>query len=111
MKALTLWPAEILGVDKQLGSIENGKIANVIVTDGSPLALTTHVKHVIIHGREVSLDNRHLACTRNTARVRRATPRRRPARPRTPAEVTRAAVREGDAALLRGHVHIDLRLS
>ncbi len=61
MKALTLWPAEILGVDKQLGSIETGKIANVIVTDGSPLALNTNVKHVIISGRDVSLENRHLA--------------------------------------------------
>ncbi len=61
MKAITLWPAEILGFDKQLGSIETGKIGNVIVTDGSPLALTTNVKHLIIAGRDVSLDNRHLA--------------------------------------------------
>jgi imidazolonepropionase-like amidohydrolase len=60
IKALTLWPAEILGVGKQLGSIETGKVADVIVTDGSPLALTTDVKHVIIGGREVSRENRHL---------------------------------------------------
>jgi len=61
MKALTLWPAEILGVDAKLGSVETGKIADVIVTDGSPLALTTSVKHLIISGHEVALDNRHLA--------------------------------------------------
>jgi imidazolonepropionase-like amidohydrolase len=61
MKALTLWPAEILGVDGKLGSVETGKIADVIVTDGSPLALTTSVKHLIISGHEVALDNRHLA--------------------------------------------------
>jgi imidazolonepropionase-like amidohydrolase len=61
MKALTLWPAEILGVDKQLGSLETGKIANVIVTDGSPLALNTDVKHLVIAGHEVSLENKHLA--------------------------------------------------
>lgn len=61
MKAITLWPAEILGVDKQLGSIEAGKIGNVIVTDGSPLALNTNIKHLIIAGRDVSLENRHLA--------------------------------------------------
>lgn len=61
MKALTIWPAEMFGVDKKLGSIEAGKIADVIVTDGSPLVLTTNVKHLIIAGREVSTDNRHLA--------------------------------------------------
>ena len=61
IKAITLWPAEMLGVDKQLGSIETGKIGNVIVTDGNPLALTTNVKHLIIAGRDVSLENRHLA--------------------------------------------------
>jgi len=61
MKAITLWPAEMLGVDKQLGSIETGKIGNLIVTDGNPLALTTNVKHLIIAGRDVSLENRHLA--------------------------------------------------
>ncbi|HET6349691.1 MAG TPA: amidohydrolase family protein [Candidatus Krumholzibacteria bacterium] len=61
LKAVTLWPAEILGVDKQLGSIEAGKIANVIVTDGSPLAIRTQIRHLIIAGKEVPLDNKHLA--------------------------------------------------
>lgn len=61
MKALTIWPAEMFGVEKKLGSIEAGKIADIIVTDGSPLAITTSVKHLIIAGREVSTDNRHLA--------------------------------------------------
>jgi len=61
MKALTIWPAEMFGVEKKLGSIEAGKIADVIVTDGSPLVVTTSVKHLIIAGREVSTDNRHLA--------------------------------------------------
>lgn len=61
MKAITLWPAEIFGVDKELGTIEAGKIADLIVTDGSPLALTTNVRHLVIAGREVSLDNKHLS--------------------------------------------------
>jgi imidazolonepropionase-like amidohydrolase len=60
MKALTLWPAGMFGVEKQLGSIEAGKIADLIVTDGSPLALTTDVRHLIIAGRDVSLENKHL---------------------------------------------------
>lgn len=61
LKAVTLWPALMLGVDKKLGSIETGKIADLIVTDGDPLLIRTNVKHLIIAGREVSLANKHLA--------------------------------------------------
>ena len=59
MKALTLWPAEMLGLGDQLGSIDPGKVANLIVTDGSPLEMTFQVRHLIIAGREVSTANRH----------------------------------------------------
>jgi len=60
LRAMTLNPAEILGVDKDLGSIEAGKIANLIVTDGDPLQIRTLIKHVLIAGSEVSTDNKHL---------------------------------------------------
>jgi len=59
LKALTIWPAEMFGVDDRLGSIEVGKNANLIVTDGDPLLVRTQVHHLIIDGREVSTDNRH----------------------------------------------------
>ena len=59
LRALTLYPAEMLGMDDKLGTIEPGRIANLIVTDGSPLEITTQVHHVVIAGREVSTDNRH----------------------------------------------------
>ena len=59
LKALTLYPARILGVDDRLGTIEAGKVANLMVTDGDPLAITTQVRHVIIAGKVVSTDNRH----------------------------------------------------
>lgn len=59
MKALTVWPAEIFGVADRLGTLAAGKIANVIVTDGSPLEITTSVRHVIIAGREISTNNKH----------------------------------------------------
>ena len=59
LRAVTLSPAEIFGVANRLGSIEPGKIANLIVTDGSPLAIETNVRHLVIAGREVSLDNMH----------------------------------------------------
>ena len=60
LKAITINAAEILGVGDRLGTIEPGKIANIIVTDGDPLEITTQVKHLIINGRPTSLDNKHL---------------------------------------------------
>lgn len=60
IKAITLYPAQILGVADKLGTIEAGKIANLIVTDGDPLMIQTAYTHVIINGSDVSLDNRHL---------------------------------------------------
>ncbi len=59
LKALTLYPAEILGIGDRLGSIEPGKIANLIITDGNPLEIATRVHHLIIDGRLVGTDNRH----------------------------------------------------
>lgn len=60
LKAITLYPAQILGVADKLGTIEPGKLANLIVTTGDPLMIQTEVKHLIIAGQEVSLDNKHL---------------------------------------------------
>jgi len=59
LRALTLNPAEMLGVDDRLGSIEPGKVANLIITDGSPLVMTTKVMVLIIKGRQVDTSNRH----------------------------------------------------
>jgi imidazolonepropionase-like amidohydrolase len=58
MKALTLYPAQIWGVDDQLGSLDVGKTANVVVASGDPLDVKTDVKHVFIQGREVPLVDR-----------------------------------------------------
>jgi len=60
LKAVTVYPAEIFGVADLVGTIENGKIANIIVTNGDPLELTTEVKYLFIKGQSTSLDNRHL---------------------------------------------------
>jgi imidazolonepropionase-like amidohydrolase len=59
LRAITINGAEILGLEDQLGTLEVGKIANLIVTDGDPLEIRTQVKHVIIAGRDVGTDNRH----------------------------------------------------
>jgi len=60
VKAITLYPAQILGLADRLGTIEPGKVANLVVTDGDLLELRTQVKHVFINGREASLGNKHL---------------------------------------------------
>ncbi len=59
LKALTLYPAQMLGVGDRLGSIETGKIANLMVTDGDPLEITTRVRHLVIDGKVSSTDNKH----------------------------------------------------
>ncbi len=57
MKALTLDAARVLGVDSQVGSIDAGKVANLVVLTGDPLEIRSQVRHVIIAGRDVPLDN------------------------------------------------------
>lgn len=59
LKAVTLYPAEILGLGDQVGTLEVGKMANVIVTNGDPLEVTTDVRYLFIKGRLTSTDNKH----------------------------------------------------
>jgi imidazolonepropionase-like amidohydrolase len=59
LKAVTIRPAEILGAGADTGSIERGKLADLIVTDGDPLEIRTQVRHVFVAGREADLDNKH----------------------------------------------------
>lgn len=59
LKAITLWPAQIVGAGDRLGSIEPGKIANLVVTDGDLLEIRTNVRNVIINGRDVPLESKH----------------------------------------------------
>ncbi len=59
LKAITLYPARILGIDDRLGSIEEGKDATLIVTTGDPLDIRTNVEMAFIQGRSVDLSSRH----------------------------------------------------
>jgi imidazolonepropionase-like amidohydrolase len=59
LRAITINPARIFGVDHLIGSLEAGKLANVIVTDGDPLEITTSVLHVFIAGEKMPSDSRH----------------------------------------------------
>ncbi|MFZ0591329.1 MAG: amidohydrolase family protein [Bryobacteraceae bacterium] len=58
LRGVTINAAEILGVGGQLGSIEKGKVADLILTDGDPLEAKTHVRMEFIAGEEVNLKNR-----------------------------------------------------
>ena len=58
MKALTLYPAQIWGVDDQLGSLDVGKTANVVVASGDPLDVKTVVQRVFIQGKDIPMVNR-----------------------------------------------------
>jgi imidazolonepropionase-like amidohydrolase len=59
IKSVTLYPAQILNVADRLGSIEAGKMANLVVTDGDLLEIRTHIKYLLIDGRPVVLTSRH----------------------------------------------------
>jgi imidazolonepropionase-like amidohydrolase len=59
LKAVTINAAEIWGVDKEVGSIEKGKWADLILTDGDPLETRTRIQQVFIKGRPVDLTNKH----------------------------------------------------
>ncbi|HAN97326.1 MAG TPA: imidazolonepropionase [Planctomycetaceae bacterium] len=59
LRSITLSPAEILGVADRVGSLDIGKDATLIVTDGNPLETTTQVEHAWIGGRTVQLTSLH----------------------------------------------------
>ena len=59
LKSVTLYPAQILGVADRLGSIEPGKLANIVITDGDILEARTNVRYLFIGGRQLPLVSRH----------------------------------------------------
>ncbi len=58
LRAVTLGPAEIFGLEGRYGALEAGRIANVVVWSGDPFEFSTGVEHVFIRGREVPLTSR-----------------------------------------------------
>src|SRR5947209_10575414 len=56
LKAITINSAEILGAGDRLGSIEKGKLADLILTDGDPMEARSSIKQMFIEGREVNLE-------------------------------------------------------
>jgi hypothetical protein len=65
LDAVTRVPAEILGLGNEVGSLESGKLANVLLFSGDPLAITSWVEHVVLEGEPVyerakDVRNKHL---------------------------------------------------
>ncbi len=58
LKSVTLAPAQILGLGDQLGSLEPGKRATLILTTGNPLEVTTQIEAAFIDGRQIDLSNK-----------------------------------------------------
>jgi len=58
LRSLTLDAARLLGVDDRLGSIEEGKIANLLITTGSPIEYTSQVETMFIRGEKVPWDDK-----------------------------------------------------
>jgi imidazolonepropionase-like amidohydrolase len=59
LKSITLWPAELLGVDKEVGSLDVGKRADLVLWEGDPFDIRSRIHRVYIGGVEVSTSSRH----------------------------------------------------
>ncbi len=59
LKSVTIVPAEIFGVSDKLGSVEVGKVANIVVSDGDPFETKTNIIHVFINGWQIPMVSRH----------------------------------------------------
>ena len=53
LRAMTLDPARLLGIDDRFGSLEVGKVGDLVLYDGDPFENTTHVTHTLMDGRVV----------------------------------------------------------
>ena len=60
LKAITLYPAQILGLDNRAGSIETWKEAHLIITDGNPLEFSTNIEQVYVKGRKIDMRSKHI---------------------------------------------------
>ncbi len=57
LKGVTIYPAQIFGVADKMGSLEKGKLANVVLADGDILDVRTNIKYVFIEGKQTDLSN------------------------------------------------------
>jgi imidazolonepropionase-like amidohydrolase len=58
LKAITLWPAEALGIADRYGTLEPGRVGNVVVWSGDPLDFASAAEHVFVRGEDTPLVTR-----------------------------------------------------
>ncbi len=58
LRAVTITPARVLGVGDRYGSIEAGKVANVVIWSGDPFEFSSRAEHVFVRGREMTSPSR-----------------------------------------------------
>jgi len=58
LRAVTLAPARVLGIADRYGSLEAGKVANVVVWSGDPFEFGTRAEHVLVRGTEINTPSR-----------------------------------------------------
>jgi len=59
LKSITIYPAQIYGLENRIGSLEVGKDATIVVTNGDPLEITTNVEMEFIDGKKIDLRSHH----------------------------------------------------
>lgn len=64
LRAVTLTPAELFGVDDRVGALAAGRDANVVVWSGDPFEFATRAEHVFVRGREITTPSRQDELTR-----------------------------------------------
>jgi imidazolonepropionase-like amidohydrolase len=59
LKAVTLYPAQFLGIDDRVGSLQQGRDATLLITTGHPLEYSTIIEQAYIEGRKVDMMDVH----------------------------------------------------
>jgi imidazolonepropionase-like amidohydrolase len=59
VKALTLYPAQILGLDDRIGALEEGLDATLLISDGTPVEYATQIEQVYVQGRKSDMMDMH----------------------------------------------------
>jgi imidazolonepropionase-like amidohydrolase len=59
LEAITIVPARVMGLEKEIGSLEVGKMANLFICDGDPFETKTQIEQVFIQGWEIPMNSRH----------------------------------------------------
>ena len=53
-------PAEIWGAGDRIGTLEKGKLADLMIVDGDPMDVRTQIRHLFIKGKEITLSNKQV---------------------------------------------------